>query len=307
MKNIIKVINVFFYVLIAVLGNVAVGAEEPIVSYEKESLDSTEGWAMAHTLSSALNLGSAPAEDLGLWNWRIETEVASIPHLSREEQRVGFSGYKLEDMNKSPVFGRARLHIGLPSAFKVELSWTPPIEINGAKPVNLYGIAIERMLLQRGLWQLGARLYSVRGDAIGDITCSERVASFTPGSRDNPYGCAAPSKDRLRMDQEGIELMLSRSLANGRWQPFLAYANTRLHPYAKVEARIYNSIEVSELTSKGNTDTFSIGTSFTPSQNWRISTAFSYTPLEVRRLPLKETGKGDFWSGRLALAWRPER
>jgi hypothetical protein len=66
-------------------------AQAPESGYDFEAFDSPEGWAMATTLASALNLGSGPAEHRGLFTWKIEAELASIPHLSKEQQRVGFS------------------------------------------------------------------------------------------------------------------------------------------------------------------------------------------------------------------------
>jgi len=279
-------------------------AQDVLNDYEKVAFDSPEGWAMAHTLSSALNLGTAPAEDLGQWQWRLSAQLSSIPHLSREEQRVGFGGFKLEDMNKSPVFGRGIFALGLPAGFTGELSWTPPVEIGGAKPNNLFGVALERAIVQVGQWQLSGRVYALRGDATGDTTCSKRVAGFAPGSADNPFGCIAPSDDNIRMDQEGLELMLSRRSADGRWQPFIAYADTRMHPYVKINAKVFTSIDRSELEAQGNTQTYSLGTTFQASPSWRISAAASYTPLDVRRAPLRETGNGDFWSVRLSLAWQ---
>lgn len=279
-------------------------AQDLLNDYDKVDLDSPEGWAMAHTLSSALNLGGAPAQALELWQWRLAAQLGSIPHLSREEQRVGFGGFKLEDMNKSPVFGRGIASVGLPSGFTGEISWTPPVQIDGAKPEHLFGVAVERAIVQVGQWQVGARVYALRGDGTGDTTCSKRVARFTPGSADNPFGCIAPSADRIRMDQEGVELMLSRSSANGRWQPFIAYADTRLHPYVRIDAQVFTSNDRSELETEGNVQTYSLGTTFQPAASWRASAALSYTPLDVRRPPQRETGNGDFWSLRIALAWQ---
>lgn len=293
--------------VLAVLGGLhtAALAQDVLNDYEKTPFDSPEGWAMAHTLTSAVNLGAAPAQSLGLWHWRLSAQLSSIPHLSSEEQRVGFGGFKLEDLNKSPVFGRGIVSLGLPAGFTGELSWTPPVEIDGAKPESLFGLALERALVQLGSWQLSGRAYALRGDGTGDITCSKRVAGFTPGSVDNPFGCIAPSDDRLRMDQEGVELMLSRHSADGRWQPFAAVAHTRMHPYVHVNARVFTSIDRSELEARGNVQTYSLGAAYQASTTWRLSAAFSYTPLEVRRPPLRETGNGDFWSVRIALAWQP--
>jgi hypothetical protein len=280
-------------------------AQTVLWDYEREAFDSPEGWAMARTVSASLNLGSSPTARMAPWDWRVSAELGSIPHLSREDQRVGFGGYKLEDMNKSPVFGRGRLHLGLPAAITAELSWTPPLEINGGRPQQLFGLALERTLWDGGDWSLGGRLFAGRGDARGDTTCSRRVAQQAPGSPGNPYGCRAPSDDTLRMDHEGIELMLSRRVGDGRWQPFVALASTRMSPYVEIKALVFDSLDLSELESRGTVQTLSAGTQWQVSAHWQASLALSWTPLQVRRPPQFNRHSQDFWSVRLGLGWQP--
>lgn len=280
-------------------------AQTVLWDYEREAFDSPEGWAMARTVSASLNLGSSPTARMAPWDWRVSAELGSIPHLSREDQRVGFGGYKLEDMNKSPVFGRGRLHVGLPAAVTAELSWTPPLEINGGRPQQLFGLALERALWGSGAWSLGGRLFAVRGDARGDTTCSRSVARQAPGSTGNLYGCRAPSDDTLRMDHEGIELMLSRRLGDGRWQSFVALASTHMNPHVEIEALVFNSFDLSELESSGTVQTLSAGTQWQVSAHWQASLALSWTPLDVRRPPQMSSASHDFWSVRLGLGWQP--
>lgn len=281
----------------------AVLAQEVLRDYERETFDSPEGWAMAHTLSSALNLGALPPETLAPWHWSVAAEMGSIPHLTREEQRVGFGGYKLEDMNKSPVFGRGRVLLGLPGKVSMEASWTPPVQVNGARPEGIYGLALEKSLFDEGGWQLGVRLFAVRGAASGDTTCSRSVASAAPGSADNLFGCREPSDDRLQLDHEGVELMASHRIPNTRWQPFIAMAKTHANPYVKVNARVFDSLDLSEMETKGSLATLSVGTVYHAAPDWRVTAAFSLTPLDVRRPPLRQSRDANFWSVRLGLAW----
>ncbi len=278
-------------------------AQEILRDYERETFDSPEGWAMAHTLSSSLNLGALPPEILAPWQWNVSAEMGSIPHLSREEQRVGFGGYKLEDMNKSPVFGRGRVSVGLPGGVAIEASWTPPVQVDGARPEGIYGLALEKSVFDQKGWQLGVRLFALRGEASGATTCSRSVASSPVGSAENPFGCRAPSHDRLRLDHEGIELMASHRIPNSRWQPFIAMAKTQANPYVKIKALVFDSLDLSELETSGSLDTLSIGTVYHATPDWRVSAAFSYTPLDVRRPPLRQSRDANFWSVRLGLAW----
>jgi hypothetical protein len=280
----------------------AVFAQAPESGYDFEAFDSPEGWAMAHNLASALNLGTGPAEHRGVFSWKIEAELASIPHLSKAQQRVGFGGFKPEDMNKSPVFGRARVSVALPAAVTAELSWTPPLEIDGAKPESLFGLALERELVSVGPWSLGVRLHAVRGHASADVTCSRDVASQAPGSPSNLFGCSGPSVDRLRMDQQGAEVMLSRSLLDGRLQPFVAYATTHFRPFVEVEAPLFDSLHFWELQSSGSVDTLTLGARVAITPVWQSSVAFSYTPLSVIRPRMDNRQHDDFWSLRVSVA-----
>jgi hypothetical protein len=279
-------------------------AQAPESGYDFEAFDSPEGWAMAYTLASALNLGSGPVEHRGLFTWKIEAELASIPHLSKEQQRVGFGGFKPEDMNKSPVFGRARVSLALPAAVTAEFSWTPPLELDGAKPESLFGLALERELVSVGAWRLGGRLHAVRGHVSADVTCSRDVASYAPGSPSNLFGCSGPSVDRLRMNQQGAEVMLSRSLFDGRLQPFVAYARTHFRPFVEVEAPLFDSTHFWELQTSGSVDSLTLGARATITPVWQSSVAFSYTPLSVIRPRMDNRQHDNFWSLRVSVARR---
>ncbi len=280
-------------------------AQSVINTAETFSLDDPEGWAMAHTLSAALNLGSPPVAGLAAGELGFSAELGSIPRLSRSEQRVGFGGFKFEDMNKSPVFGRGRLHVGLPLDFNLELSWTPPVEINGGKPDGIYGLALQRHLLRGRNWNAAWRLFTVQGKAQGDITCSRDVASHPPASPGNPFGCLEPSDDRIELDHEGLEFATSRLSDDGRWQPFAALAVTKIHPRVSVRARLIDSIDRSRLRTDGTLQTVTLGTLYHLSPNWSGQVAISYTPLQVRRPPDYSLRDQDYWSVRLGLRWSP--
>jgi hypothetical protein len=59
-------------------------------------------------------------------------ELGGIPSLNERQRTVGFDGTKVEDLNRTPVFGRLRLLVGLPAGFSAEVGWVPPIEIDGS-------------------------------------------------------------------------------------------------------------------------------------------------------------------------------
>lgn len=282
-------------------------AQAVVGGREHLALETPEGWAMARTTAATLNLGPAPPGDLAPWEIAINAELGSIPHVDSADTRVGFGGTKFEDLNKSPVFGRGRLMLGLPAGFSVEFSWSPPVEIDGVRPDGIYGLALERPLYRGDRWRVGARLFGQAGHAEGDITCSEAVAGRPPGSGDNPFGCVAPSDDDIELDHGGAELFVSASLRDGRWQPFASLAASRIDPEVQVNARVFDVIDRSQLVTEGTIRTGTLGIALEPSPAWQWTAAFSYTPLDVRRPPDFTEESDDFWSVRLGLTWRPGR
>ena len=69
-------------------------------------------YVAASTLMTAF--GQTPA--IAPWQWGVAGDLGYIPKLSDEQQRVGLHGTKPEDLNRSPVFGRLRVLLGLPES-----------------------------------------------------------------------------------------------------------------------------------------------------------------------------------------------
>ena len=70
-----------------------------VVFSQDVDFESPEGWAMAYTSASALNLGQSASNGLNKGNLSISAELSTIPRLSEEQQKVGFNGIKDEDLN----------------------------------------------------------------------------------------------------------------------------------------------------------------------------------------------------------------
>lgn len=143
-------------------------------SYGNENFEITspEGWAMAFMNASAQNLGQKPPRSVNIGDVSISAELSSIPHLSKEQQRIGFGGSKDEDLNKTPAFGRLRANFGLSGNINAELSWTPPLKINNSKPNDLWGAALSKPIFNNETIGLGLRFFILRGDVIASVTCS---------------------------------------------------------------------------------------------------------------------------------------
>ena len=293
-----------WWLLIALLLAPALPAQTVFEDSRRVGLDTPEGWAMAYVSASSLMTGFGGDPQLAPWQWAVSAELASIPHLSQAQQQVGFSGAKAEDLNKSPVFGRGRVWLGLPGRWVAELGYTPELTIDGAQPEDLFSLALGRELYAVGNWSGYGRGMIQRGRAGGDITCPRSLA----GDQDplvNPFGCAGRSRDRLEMDYQGLELI-------NRWQPAahplhysLGVGWVHLKPRVQVDAPLFFDVrDRSRLVSSGNLRYFSLGLGRRISPRWDGALELLYVPLKVQRSVAQGRENDPYWSLRLQLRWR---
>ena len=271
-------------------------------SDQKVDLDSTEGWAMAFMTASAQNLGQAPPHAVKVRDISISAELSSIPRLSKAQQRIGFGGFKDEDLNKSPAFGRLRANIGLPWNLDAEISWTPPLQINDSKPDHLWGAALSKPLVNNEKISIGLRLFLLRGGVIASVTCSEDTINFAPYTLQNTAGCIGLSDDKLQMDHEGVEVFLSFKNAS-TILPWISLASSNIDNSVEIDAPLEVGRERATVYSSGTTHTLSFGFNYDIRENWSLNAASSYTPLDVQR-PNDSSDNDDFWNVRLGLTIR---
>ena len=261
-----------------------------------------EGWAMAYTTASSLNLGQMAPRNIVPGELIFSTELSSIPSLSKEQQKVGFNGIKDEDLNKSPVFGRIRISYGLPRNITAEISFTPPFEIDGAKPENLWGLAFSRPFIQQEKLNLGMRIFMIRGDVKADVTCSKDVAAITPYAPGNLSGCIGISNDVLTVDHHGVEASLVFNNLGKKITPWLSVALTRMEPSVRVDAPLQYGQEIVDIYSEGTTQTLSLGLSYDFKESHVFNVSTSYTPLDVNR-PVSFGDRDSFWNFRLGYSF----
>ena len=271
-------------------------------SDQKVDLDSPEGWAMAFMTASAQNLGQAPPHAVKVRDISISAELSSIPRLSKAQQRIGFGGFKDEDLNKSPAFGRLRANIGLPWNLDAEISWTPPLQINDSKPDHLWGAALSKPLVNNEKISIGLRLFLLRGGVTASVTCSEDTINFAPYTLQNTAGCIGLSDDKLQMDHEGVEVFLSFKNAS-TILPWISLASSNIDNSVKIDAPLEVGRERATVYSSGTTHTLSFGFNYDIRENWSLNAASSYTPLDVQR-PNDSSDNDDFWNVRLGLTIR---
>ena len=269
---------------------------------QEVDFDSPEGWGMAFMTTSSQNLGQVPPHSVNVKDISISAELSSIPRLSKEQQKIGFGGFKDEDLNKSPAFGRIRASIGLPWDLNAEISWTPPIQINNSKPDNLWGAAVSKPIINNEKIGLGLRLFLVRGGAIASVTCSEDNLNFDLYTPQNTAGCIALSDDKLKMDHEGIEIFLSLT-SSSAILPWISLASSNLDNSVEINAPLDVGRERATVYSSGTTQTISFGFTYDFNEDWSFNASSSYTPLDVRR-PNYNSGNDNFWNVRFGLTMK---
>lgn len=274
------------------------------LSSEEVSFSSPEGWGMSYMSAASLNLSDSFPASLDFGELVITGEISTIPKLNREQQKIGFGGLKYEDLNKSPLFGRGKLKIGFYWDSVLELSYTPPLEIKGAKPNNLWGIALAKPIISNDSVNLGIRYYRLSGNAVADVTCSENTVNQPLYTAGNPSGCISVSKDRIDLGHQGFEILLASNHINEKFKPYISLASTKIDSSVKIDAQLELSREIAFVQTSGTINTLNFGLNYKISDNWQFNLGTSYTPLDVNR-PAPAGGDDDFWNLKLGFSWNP--
>jgi len=244
--------------------------------------DRPEAWAMKYFNSVSILTGLGPPVAREKWSFSVGLELDSIPQLSEDQRRIGFGGFKVEDINRLPALFRPRVTVGLPAKISLDVAWVPPVELRGVKS-NLFAIAFERPVYEAGPWTLGIRLYGQIGEVEGDFTCSEDDASFPPGSPGNIWGCEAPSEDELTLNYVGAAFTGGYRFkkTNFHWGVAANYMDMEF----QVNAITYGVIDRSLLVADGWTWSLNGGASWRLGGRYSLSAELFYSPLSVVRPP----------------------
>ena len=257
-------------------------AQTVVGNEESVATDSPEAWAMRYFAGTSLMTSFGETPGLAPWRWNVAGDLGTIPQLSDAQQRVGFGGFKNEDLNKSPVFGRLRLALGLPYGWVAELGYTPPLEIDGARPRNIVALAIGRRLFDSGAFTFSMRALGQLGQVQGDITCPAQLAGIADPVR-NPYGCQSPSKDRFTTDYYGLDATVGWNTGNWKWNASAGVVQTDLA--VQIDAQVFTTNDRSRLTSNGRLAWYTLGTRYVFDSRWSVAAELLYVPLDVRRPP----------------------
>lgn len=288
----------FFLLSTLLLVSAGTRAQAVLRNDERLAPDRPEAWAMNYFAATTFMTGFGEAPPLAPGQWQVGMELGHIPRLSGEQQRVGFNGFKSEDLNRSPAFGRVRIMAGLPGEWVAELGYTPPVSIGNTRPRDLIAAAIGRRMIERGHYTLSARLFGQHGRASGDITCPGEIAGISDSER-NPAGCQAASNDRVQLNYYAFELTSSLDYAPWRWHASLGLVRTELE--VQVNALTYDVKDRSRLTTKDVVPYLAIGANRDLTRRWHWGAEVLYVPLTVRRDDARESDP--LTSLRLQLAY----
>lgn len=289
------------WLLLGVLVGQGALAETVVRHDESLASDRPEAWAMNYVAASTFTTAFGDVPALAPGHWDAAVELGAIPRLTDAQQRVGFIGVKQEDLNRSPVFGRLRLRVGLPASWVAEIGYTPPLEIDGTRPRDLVTLAVGRRLFSNDTWTLSARAFGQHGRAEGDITCPARLAGLTdPGQ--NRFGCQAPSDDRIALNYYGADLTTSRALGATRLHGTLGVVRTELA--VQVDALVFDAHDRTHLVARGVLPYFALGATHPVDAHWSVGIEALYVPLPVKREPGGARTNDPFATVRLQLRYR---
>lgn len=270
---------------------------------DREMLERTrpEAWAMNYVAAATFMtaFGNAPA--LAPRQWRASLELGRVPELDASQQQVGFSGTKAEDLNKSPLFGRVRLWVGLGAGWVAELGVTPPVSINGTRSRDLVAVALGRRVIERETWALSMRAFGQRGSVLGDITCPAETAGPYDPLR-NPYGCRAASQDRIHLNYHGADVTVSGDRGAWQWHAGIGAVRTELE--VRVDALTFSIRDRTRLLARDIVPYAILGANHALGKRWGLGFELLYVPLDVRRTADDRPSNDPMCSVRLQLSYR---
>jgi len=234
---------------------------------------------------SGLQPPEAVDEERRLGSITIGLEAGWVPELNAERARVGFTGRKVEDLNKAPIVVRPSLRVGLQWKFALVVAAPPPIGVFGITP-HLFAFGLERPILRRDRWALSWRGSGQAGSVKGAFTCPQRSLGFPAGSPNNPAGCVGESSDRAYLRYAGTEIQYTQRIPKvPRLTPHLAAGVNFIDGKFQVNAPRATTRDRSELWTHGVTYTGTAGVSYMLTSRVAFTVDAFYTPLFVRRDP----------------------
>ena len=288
--------------VLAALAAFPLAAHAQAVVRSDEDLASTrpEAWAMNYVASSTLMTAFGATPSLAPGQWQIGADLGHVPRLDDSQQRVGFTGTKQEDLNRSPVFGRIHALFGLPAGFVVDVGYTPPLTIDGTEPRDMWALSIGRRVFERDAMSVSVRGFGQYGRVHGDITCPAHLANADEAS--NPFGCREPSDDRMIVRLYGVDATASWRTGGWNLHGTLGYVRTDLE--VNVNALTFDFRDMSRLTARDSWPFLALGFTHDVDKRWTVGVELLYVPLKVQREEDGPTERDPLASLRMRVLYR---
>jgi hypothetical protein len=282
----------------------ALHADGPNESGREElSAQRPEAWAMRYFAAALQSTGVSAPLSRPRGAYEIGLENGAIPRLSKAQRMVGFEGTKEEDLNRSPVLIRPHAAVGLGGDFSLVADWLPPVSLDRAR-AEVVTVALERPLVERETWSLGARIGAGSGNILADVTCPQAAAAAGDNPALNPNECQQASKDRQSFHWKSAELVVA-----GRLTPALsAYASAsvwKMDGLFRVNALDDEGADRDRLAFTGADRGGAVGLDWSRGL-WDVGVEAFLSPLDVIRDP---AGRGpsqrdDFRNLRLRISYK---
>jgi hypothetical protein len=176
----------------------------------------------------AFSRGSAPDLFPG---FKAGLELAYLPRVSEADATPTTCrpGKGPEHANLLPVVPRPRFSMPLPLGLTLQVSWIPPVRVNGLK-ANLFGLSLEKAFGRLDGLVAAVRAHATFGSIRAPITCDEDALN---DATSECFG-GTQSDDRLDPNILGVDLAIGGSLAAGRLRPYGGAGYNRLQPRFQV-------------------------------------------------------------------------
>ena len=267
--------------------------------------DKPEAWGLKYFASTTLLSGLQPPDPEG---WKVGSlnvgfELGWLPTLDTGQRRIGFQGTVPEDLNKTQVFFRPVLRVGLPKKLTLMLAAPPPFEAFGVRP-HLLAFGVERPILEREHWTLGWRGYGQVGSVKGAFTCPHSVLAFAAGSPQNPTECVGESADAASLRYAGSEIQFAYRVSRmPKLVPHVAVGGNFIDGVFHVHAPVEDGMDRTRLWTRGGTFSTTAGVSYLITKKAAFTVDLFYSPLWVQRSTTAPTTNDGLFNVRAFLSY----
>jgi hypothetical protein len=220
----------------------------------------------------------------------VALEGTSLPSIDAATATPTYcrSGKPAEHVNIFPVLPRPRVIFGLADEFTAEVSWVPPVRVNGVK-ADLLGLALARTApMGRGL--VSIRANATFGEIRAAITCTKAQVA-DPAGPSECAGAARPSDDHFKPNGYGADLTYGWPIGTGKVRPYVGGGVNWLRSRFQVDAVDSTGFHYDQKV-EGNYTRLALfgGATWFPTARWALTGELYADP-------------GTTWVGRMGIAY----